>query len=71
MGADNKQNTFLLFHYDKLDEMWHDDGPVFTTIEKAEDEIKALMEIMPGCFKREEFAIVPNDGIAQKKYRAA
>jgi len=61
-------SDYLLLHYDNLDEMWHDAG-LFKTTEDAEKEIEALIKIMPAVIKRNDFAIIPNNGEAQSKYR--
>jgi len=59
---------YLLLHYQ--DGAWHNGTVPFETEEKAQREIQAMKDVMPsGYFDDVKFAIIPNDGEAQAKYR--
>ena len=59
---------YFLFYFDRYEQMWYDEGPIFDTIEDAEKERVAIINVMPS-FKTLDYKIVPNDGKSEKLYR--
>ena len=56
-----KVTGYFLFYFDRHEQMWYDEGPIFDTIDDAEKERSAIIKVMPS-FKDLDYQIVPNDG---------
>jgi hypothetical protein len=65
-----EQPKFLLYYFDTLDNMWHDCEGFFETEQEAKEEMMTMIKCFDsGVIAEGDFAIIPNDGKAWKKYR--
>ena len=59
---------YFLFYFDRNEQTWYDEGPIFDTIDDAIKERETIIKIMPS-FRTLDYQIVPNDGKSEKSYR--